>query len=146
MEGESSGGMNSPTIAYAADGGGESVSAVARERGRNWAWSQGPPTQTAVARGVRMRCESNRWVVLAERGYGGDVIIPFEGSPQSRAEKLARVVADRVASWGLAIGRGYWRPILEVEVAADAGWRYEQLTQLLDGSGLAVRPVPSSIR
>ncbi len=118
----------------------EKASAVARTRGRDWAWSQGPPTQTPVVRSIRMQCLEDRWLVLPDSGSSAAAtIIAFDVPPRERAEQLARVVLDRVDSWGLALMSGYWKPILVVDVAADAEWRFDQLQQLLDGSGLEVQ-------
>lgn len=118
----------------------ETTRPVASHRGRNWAWSQGPPTQTPVVRSIRMQCFGDRWVLLPPTGSTrpGETIL-LDGIVQERAEQLARMIIDRVDSWGLALAGGYWKPILVVEVADDASWRYDQLVRLLDGSGLEVQ-------
>lgn len=120
----------------------ESVAPVASRRGRGWAWSQGPPSQTSVGRSIRLQCLADRWIVLPDSGKANDpaaITIAFDTSPQQRAERLARVVAERVDSWGLALTGGYWKPTLVVDVAPDAQWRFYQLQQLLEGSGLDVQ-------
>ena len=119
----------------------ETTTAVAQRKGRGWAWSQGPPTQTAVVRSIRMICYADRWVVLPDssRTAASAVTISCEEPPQQRAEKLARVVAQRVDEWGLALSGGYWKPVLTVEVAPDAEGRFQQLQQLLAGSGLELQ-------
>ncbi len=122
-------------------GASESATPVAARKGRGWAWSQGPPSQTSVARTIRMQCLEDRWVILADSGRSTDpnITITYEDTPQARAEKLAKVVADRVDQWGIALTGGYWKPSLEVEVAPGAEWRFSQLQQLLSGSGLEVQ-------
>lgn len=123
----------------------ESATPVASRRGRGWAWSQGPPSQTVVGRSIRLQCLSDRWIVLPDSGKANDpaaVTIKFEAPPQQRAERLAKVIAERVDTWGLALTGGYWKPTLVVEVAPDAEWRFNQLQQLLDGSGLEVQRAP----
>lgn len=118
----------------------ESSAPVASRRGRGWAWSQGPPTQTPVTRSVRLQCLSDRWIVLPDSGSANDAVtIFFEDAPQLRAEKLAKLIADRVEGWGLALTGGYWKPVLDVDVAPDADWRFDQLRQLMDGSGLEIQ-------
>ncbi len=120
----------------------ESSTPVASRRGRGWAWSQGPPSQTSVVRTIHLQCLADRWILLPDSGKANDPrakTINFEASPQQRAEALAKLIADRVDSWGLALSGGYWKPILVVEVAPDADWRFNQLQQLLDGSGLEVQ-------
>ncbi len=120
----------------------ESTAPVASRRGRGWAWSQGPHAQTPVGRSIRMQCLKDRWVVLPDSGKANDpaaITIAFDTTPQQRAEKLALVVAERVDSWGLALTGGYWKPTLLVDVHPDAEWRFNQLQQLLDASGLEIQ-------
>lgn len=132
-----------PSLSYNAQfnrGQQEPARPVASARGRNWAWSQGPPTETPVVRSVRMQCLADRWLILPETGSSKEPIaINFDESPRVRAEQLANVVAERVASWGIALTGGHWKPVLLVDVAPDAEWRFEQLQQLLAGSGLEVQ-------
>jgi hypothetical protein len=118
----------------------ESSTPVARTRGRNWAWAQGPPTATPVVRSIRLQCLNDRWIVMPESGSSKPPIeIPFDGSPRERAERLATVIAERVEGWGIALTGGHWQPVLSVEVAPDADWRFDQLRQLLEGSGIEVQ-------
>ncbi len=118
----------------------ESAPPVSRSRGRNWAWSRGPATQTPVVRPLHLHCFSDRWVLLPDNGNPEQgVTIDFEGTPRERAEQLALAVLDRVDSWGLALAGGYWKPVIIVDVAQDAAWRFDQLVQLLDGSGLDIQ-------
>lgn len=118
----------------------QSAKPVASSKGRGWAWTQGPPSQTSVARSIRLRCLADRWIVLADSGSSRqpEVTILLEGPLEQSAEQLARIVADRVDGWGLALAGGYWKPVLQVEVAAGAQWRFTQLQQLFAGSGLEV--------
>lgn len=122
-------------------GSGQSAQPVAAKRGRDWAWSRGPVTQTPVVRTIRLQVLPEGWIVQGET-RSKDVAIPYNGSPQSRAEQLAATIADRVESWGLALAGGYWKPILEVEVDPAVSWRFDQLRQLLEGSGLEVKLKP----
>ncbi|MCA9194569.1 MAG: hypothetical protein KDB03_22515 [Planctomycetales bacterium] len=118
----------------------ESSRPVAHTEGKNWAWSNGTPTQTTVVRPIKLRCTIDGWLVLPDAGSNQPVVtIPYELAPVQRATRLADVVAQRVQSWGLAVAGGFWKPVLVVEVDPKALWRFEQLKQLLDGSGLEVR-------
>ncbi len=113
---------------------------VSQTLGRNWAWTEGPPSKTAVIRSIRVVCYSDRWVVMPEAGSSaGQVTIFIGNSPQASTEKLAKTVTDRVSKWGIALSGGYWKPELAVDVAPDAEPRYQQLVRLLEGSGLAVQ-------
>jgi hypothetical protein len=41
-------------------------------------------------------------------------------------------------SWGLAVANGYWKPVLQIEVSADAEHQFQTLVQALDGSGFEI--------
>ncbi len=113
---------------------------VAQQRGRNWAWREGPPTKTPVVRAIRVVCYNDRWVLMQDNGStSNQVTVPIGKSPQASAEKLAKAITDRVSGWGIALGGGYWKPELIVDVAPGADARYGQLERLLEGSGLKVQ-------
>ncbi len=117
-----------------------STTPVAQQRGRNWAWSAGRPTQTPVVRAVHLHCFRDRWVLLPEEGSPDKgVTITADLPPQRRAEILATAIGQRVDSWGLALLGGYWKPVIVVDVAPDAQWRLTQLKRLMDGSGIEVQ-------
>ncbi len=118
----------------------EQSNPVAARRGRNWAWSDGPRTQTPIVRSLHLHCFDDRWVLLPDNGKTDQaVVIPFDGTPEQRAEKLADAIRRRVDEWGFALAGGYWKPELVVDVAPDASWRFGQLTRLFEGSGLEIR-------
>jgi len=113
---------------------------VAQQRGRNWAWREGPPTKTPVVRSIRVVCYNDRWVLMQDNvSTSNQVTVPIGKSPQASAEKLAKAITDRVSGWGIALGGGYWKPELVVDVAPGAEARYGQLERLLEGSGLKVQ-------
>lgn len=118
----------------------EHAEAVAKRKGRNWAWSAGPPRDTAFVRAIRIACYEDRWVVQAEPASGEKAhTVMLDVSLQTSAEELAKVIADRVDRWGFALAGGYWKPVLSVEVAPGGQARFEQLKRLLDGSGLEIQ-------
>ncbi len=113
---------------------------VAARRGRNWAWRDGPRTQTPVVRKLHLHCFVDSWVLLPDNGdVNLAVTIPFRVTPEQRAVILAKAIIDRVDSWGLALAGGYWKPILIVDVAPQAAWRFDQLKRLMEGSGLEIK-------
>ncbi|MCR9291941.1 MAG: hypothetical protein NXI32_04425 [bacterium] len=113
---------------------------VAAGRGRDWAWSDGPRTQNPIVRSLYLHCYDDRWILLPENGKPDQgFLIPFDGTPEERAELLAKAVQRRVEEWGFALSGGYWKPELVVDVAPGAEWRYRQLVRLFEGSGLDIR-------
>ncbi len=120
----------------------QNADAVAKRRGRNWAWNAGPARQTAVVRHIRVQCYEDRWVVMPDMGTKDKPqTVMLDVSLQTSAEQLAKIVTDRMDRWGYALADGYWKPILQVEVAPRSDFRYAQLVKLLDGSGLEVQRV-----
>ncbi|MEM8732797.1 MAG: hypothetical protein AAGG44_01150 [Planctomycetota bacterium] len=118
----------------------EGSSPLARQRGSNWALDSRSRSRTAVVRPIQLQCFEDRWLLLPD---SGDVrkasSIPYEGTPEQRADQLAKQIQQRVEDWGIALTGGYWRPVLIVEVAPKADWRFNQLKNLFEGSGLEIR-------
>ncbi len=118
----------------------DKVESLAKSKGRNWAWSAGPARETAVVRNIRIACYEDRWVVLPDQGSKDKPqTVMLDVSMQTSAEQLAKIVADRIDRWGYALSGGYWKPVLQVEVAPRGQLRYEQLARLLEGSGLEIQ-------
>ena len=119
---------------------GETSSPLARQRGSNWALDSRSRTRTAVVRPIQLQCYGDRWLVLPD---DGDVrkasTITYDGTPEQRADQLAKEIQKRVENWGIALTGGYWRPVLVVDVAPKADWRFNQLQNLFEGSGLEIR-------
>lgn len=96
--------------------------------------------QTPVVRSIHLHCFADRWILLPDDGNPAKgITIDFDQPPEARAVSLAKAVSKRVDSWGLALTGGYWRPVLVVDVTPNAKWRYEQLQQLMDGSGIEIQ-------
>jgi hypothetical protein len=110
--------------------------------GKDWAL---PPDisssrGTEMLRMIRVECYSDRFVLIAEGGRGVPTVIPFaDGDINAASLTLATAVRDRAAGWGAAMQGARWQPVLEVAVAPGADFRYQQLTRLLDGSGLLIQ-------
>lgn len=110
--------------------------------GKDWAL---PPDisssrGTEMLRIIRVECYSDRFVLIGEGGRGVPTVIPFaDGDINAASLTLATAVRDRAAGWGAAMQGARWQPVLEVAVAPGADFRYQQLTRLLDGSGLMIQ-------
>ncbi len=112
---------------------------VSERLGGNWAWSNRNQSRTPVVRSIHVHCFADRWIVLPDDGNTSMAeTILYDRSPEERAFLLADIVKKRVDSWGLAIAGGYWKPVLSVDVAPNAQWRFDQLKQLMHGSGIEI--------
>ena len=47
-------------------------------------------------------------------------------------------VQSEVKGWGLAVSNGYWKPVLQAEVAPGAEQHFENLQMALKGSGIDI--------
>ena len=48
-------------------------------------------------------------------------------------------LSDRLGTWGVALAGGHWKPVLVVDVAYGGQSRFQQLVQLLEGSGVEIQ-------
>ena len=53
---------------------------------------------------------------------------------QAELDQFVEAVQLEMKSWGLAVEGGYWKPILQIEVAPDAERQYADLVRGLEGS------------
>lgn len=51
---------------------------------------------------------------------------------------VVTTVQNEVKGWGLAVSDGYWKPVLQVEVAPGAERQFMNLETALHGSGIDV--------
>jgi hypothetical protein len=113
-----------------------------KRQGQNWGLPNTAGRSVAVTRPIRVECLNDRLVVYPEKG---DVANPSnvrlhdsEITPQE-VDGFVAAVQKQIQGWGIAAQNGYWKPILTVEVAPDAGQRFEQLESALRGSGYDVQ-------
>jgi hypothetical protein len=147
----SSGGMGVPSLNFGgtqnsqsgASSGGKPGSGSPRstaKRGKNWALPQAKVNQIGVTRPIHITIEQNRVVVYPERGDNRApkvVAIAPELSPDD-VTHFVDAVQNEVKGWGLAVSDGYWKPVLQAEVAPGAERQFMNLETALHGSGIDV--------
>lgn len=108
-----------------------------KTRGRNWALTGAKPHAIGVTRPLRVGVQADRLVIVPERGDSrAPVVVPI--SPELRPddiEHFVTAVQKEIQGWGLAVANGYWKPVLQVDVAAGAEPQFSALQAALDGSG-----------
>lgn len=132
------GGAAAPSVNFT-----NTVTPPVRRVGKDWALPPDVSSSrgTEMLRIIRVECHSDRFVLIGEGGRGAPTVVPFaDGNINEATLTLATAVRDRVSHWGAAMQGARWQPVLEVTIAPGAEFRYQQLTQLLDGSGLMVQP------
>ena len=95
---------------------------------------------TGITRPIRVAVLADRVVLVPDRGVQS---VPQQVmvSPQLQAEEVDALVAavqKEMKVWGLAVQGGYWKPILQMEVAAGAEQRFAELQTALQGSGYEI--------
>lgn len=119
---------------------GESVQPIANKKGSNWGLPNYTEKATGITRPIRIRIEADRLLILPERGERRAArVVPIQGSMTGATEELVSQIWDEVDGWGIAVSNGYWKPVLNIEVATGQDTTFQQLETLLDGSGLEVR-------
>ena len=89
-------------------------------------------------RSLRIVCHPDRLVVLPEKGAVHGKVIRLGPRTEDAIDELVAAVWRRIDLWGIAGRNMYWRPVLKVDVAPNAGQRFADLQILLDDSGLIV--------
>ena len=121
-------------------GNGGPLESMADQRGQNWALNGGKgPRANAYTRPLRVACSAEQLVVYPEpRSNERFQILAFDGATSENIDNLVAVVKRRVEQWGNPPLRGYWHPVLSVEVSPGGERRFQDLRKLLAGSGLDV--------
>ncbi|TWU38783.1 hypothetical protein Q31b_38610 [Novipirellula aureliae] len=111
-------------------------------RGENWA----VPEHVAVAKGnqivrtIRVVCYEDQFILIAPSTGGATEVFGFSDGNVSKATfDLGAAVRERISGWGPTFPGGRWQPVLSVEVMPGGSERFEQLQQLMRGSGVEVR-------
>ena len=95
---------------------------------------------TEMLRTIRIECHPDRFVLLPEGGRGANRTFAFTDGDVDRASlELATAVRDRAAGWGAAMQGARWQPVLDVAVVTGGESRYQQLLELMDGSGVIIQ-------
>jgi len=107
-------------------------------RPQNWALQGVTQFTTGISRYVDIRCEADRFVLLAQGGLARAHEIPIEGSVVTATDQLVGAIWEFQTSWDSAGANTHWRPILRVRVSPGGEQRLQELQALLRNSGLAV--------
>jgi hypothetical protein len=108
------------------------------QRAQNWALKDATQYSSGISRTVRIRCESDRFVLSAQAGLARERVIPVGDSVSAAADKLVQAVWEFQESWGGAGENMHWRPILQVRTLPGGEQRLQELKVHLKNSGLVV--------
>ena len=129
----------------ASAGGSASASgSLASGRGSNWASLATPDRPIPLTRPIRIECAATEFRLLDETGRRIETRIPIGTRTADAVDPLVQAVHAKVADWGIAGDRMYWRPELVLSETADGRGRREELERLLADSGLDTRPATAA--
>jgi hypothetical protein len=111
-----------------------------KSRGANWGLPNAAGKSTGITRPIYVSVLPDRIVLVPERGVDRAALeVPV--SPQLQAaevDALVGAVQKEMKSWGLAVAGGYWKPVLQVQVAPGAEDQFAQWQMALQGSGFEI--------
>ena len=115
-----------------------------KSRGTNWGLPGAAGRSTGITRPIHLAVLADRFVLVPDPGDDRPPkhlrISPVMS--QAEADALVTAVQKEMTGWGLAVENGYWKPVLEVEVAPDAERHFADLQTALQSSGFEIQRKP----
>lgn len=145
MQGPGMTGAGSAASAGGSAGGSASMS-LAGQRGSNWASLATADRPVPLRRPIRIACTAQEFRLFDDGGRRIESRIPCPGATVLAVDPLVAAIHSRVAGWGIAGDRMYWKPELILAAAAGGEGRREELERLLADSGLDTRRAESQGR
>ena len=109
-------------------------------RGANWALPKASRQATGVTRPVRVACWPDRLLILPDQGDPhGARTVKINHNLADQIDEFVSEIWQHTDGWGLALASGYWKPVLNVEVAPGGEAMFVELERLMEGSGLKVK-------
>jgi hypothetical protein len=149
--GQSGGGGAGPSLPGLASAGGGGASgqaaagaagasaSLAGARGSNWASLATADRPVPLTRPIRIECSAREFRILDDAGGRVEQRIPIGTETVTAIDPLVQSIHARVAGWGLAGHRMYWKPELILSETPDGAGRRADLERLLVDSGLDTR-------
>ncbi|NBV44820.1 MAG: hypothetical protein EBR86_04085 [Planctomycetia bacterium] len=114
---------------------GASVS-LSGARGSNWASFASRERPIPITRPVRIECAADEFRILEDGNRRIETRVPVPAATADAVDSLVEALRGKVARWGLAGDRMYWKPQLVLTAAAGGQGRRDDLQRLLVDSGL----------
>ncbi|MEX2173497.1 MAG: hypothetical protein WD872_03990 [Pirellulaceae bacterium] len=129
--------------------GGQSVGGAGRagqvtsgkSRGSNWGLPGAAGRSTGITRPIHAAVLLDRLVLVPERGderLPQQLKIAADRLQMQEVDAFVSAVQKEMKSWGLAVAGGYWKPVLQVQVAPDAEQHFADLQTALEQSGFEI--------
>lgn len=123
--------------------GGSAAMSLAGQRGSDWASLATAERPVPLRRPIRVAVSAQDLRVLDDGGGRIEARIPCPGATVFAVDPLVTAIHAKVAGWGIAGDRMYWKPELILSAVAGGEGRREELERLLADSGLDTRRAES---
>ncbi|MGL4943289.1 MAG: hypothetical protein ACRC46_08865 [Thermoguttaceae bacterium] len=134
-----------PEVLYGENSAGESARQMHSQQKvkDNWGIREATEEATPIVRSIRIVCEKTRLSLPQQAGLSRKRDIPLDittpASTQTSIEAFVGEVWDFMETWGIAGANKYWRPVLNVTVAADAEDEFTIFCRHLERSGFVIK-------
>lgn len=144
-------GMLQPQAGQSA-GGSQATAAVslASSRGSNWASLASRDRPVPLSRPIQIECAAHEFRMYDDANRRVVRRIPIEGETATAIDPLVKAIHERVATWGIAGDRMFWKPRLLLSETPDGAGRRGDLERLMTDSGIdtfhrgsTVAPLPA---
>jgi hypothetical protein len=123
----------------AGDATGDASASLAGARGSNWASLATADRPIPLTRPIRIECAAQEFRILDDAGGRVETRVAIGTETLTAVDPLVQAVHARVAGWGIAGHRMYWKPELILSETSDGAGRRADLERLLADSGLDPR-------
>ena len=98
------------------------------------------PHQIGVTRPIRVSVLADRIILVPEVGddHGPQIVKVAPELGPDDVNHFVTAVQNEVKGWGLAVSDGYWKPVLQADVAPEAERHFLNLQTALSGSGIDI--------
>jgi hypothetical protein len=131
---------NSGTASASSGSSAKSSKRPGSGKGSNWALPNAKPHHIGVTRPIRTVVLLDRIVLAPEQGDSRPPqVVPLAPElTEDNVDQLVKTIQKEVEGWGLAVKDGYWKPVLQAEVAPGAERHFLNLQTALSGSGMDI--------
>lgn len=144
-------GMLQPQAGQSAGGSQATASvSLANSRGSDWASLASRDRPIPLRRPIQIECAAHEFRIYDDANRRVVTRIPIEGDTATAIDPLVKAIHERVATWGIAGDRMFWKPQLFLSETPDGGGRRGDLERLMTDSGIdtfhrgsTVAPLPA---
>ncbi|MCP4189586.1 MAG: hypothetical protein GY768_03040 [Planctomycetaceae bacterium] len=112
---------------------------MANARGADWGLPNGSRGSVGITRPIPVLLTGEYLEFKPEERQGRPERVNLKGSMQNEIDQLVSTLWRRMDKWGIAGASMHWKPVLTVRVHPSGEQRFQELSQLLKDSGIAIK-------